>query len=70
MIHSCRLDIFDSSIDFRQPRCRGQAYVSLSSQMSQSRTFGVLGPTARLGLPLEVLFGVGWCYRLYLDGSC
>jgi hypothetical protein len=25
---------------------------------------GVLGPTAHLGLPLEVLFGVGWCYRL------
>jgi hypothetical protein len=25
---------------------------------------GVLGPTAHLGFPLEVLFGVGWCYRL------
>jgi hypothetical protein len=50
MIHSCRLDIFDSSIDFRQPRRRGQAYVSLSSQMSQSRTFGVLGPTCAPGV--------------------
>jgi hypothetical protein len=25
---------------------------------------GVLGPTAHPGLPLEVLLGVGWCYRL------
>jgi hypothetical protein len=25
---------------------------------------GVLGPTAHPGLPLEVLFGVGRCYRL------
>jgi hypothetical protein len=25
---------------------------------------GVLGPTAHLGLPLKVLFGVGRCYRL------
>jgi hypothetical protein len=25
---------------------------------------GVLGPTVHPGLPLEVLFGVGWCYRL------
>jgi hypothetical protein len=25
---------------------------------------GVLGLTAHLGLPLEVLFGVGRCYRL------
>jgi hypothetical protein len=25
---------------------------------------GVLGPTADSGLPLEVLFRVGWCYRL------
>jgi hypothetical protein len=25
---------------------------------------GVLGPTAHLGLSLEVLFGVGRCYRL------
>jgi hypothetical protein len=25
---------------------------------------GVLGPTAHPGLPLEVLFGVGQCYRL------
>jgi hypothetical protein len=25
---------------------------------------GVLGPTAHLGLPLVVLFGVGRCYRL------
>jgi hypothetical protein len=25
---------------------------------------GVLGPTVHLGLPLEVLFGVGRCYRL------
>jgi hypothetical protein len=25
---------------------------------------GVLGPTAHPGLPFEVLFGVGWCYRM------
>jgi hypothetical protein len=25
---------------------------------------GVLGPTVHPGLPLEVLFGVGRCYRL------
>jgi hypothetical protein len=25
---------------------------------------GVLGPTAHPGLPLEVFFGVGRCYRL------
>jgi hypothetical protein len=25
---------------------------------------GVLGPTAHPGLPLEVLLGVGRCYRL------
>jgi hypothetical protein len=25
---------------------------------------GVSGPTAHLGLPLKVLFGVGRCYRL------
>jgi len=25
---------------------------------------GVLGPTAHPGLPIEVLFGVGRCYRL------
>jgi hypothetical protein len=25
---------------------------------------GVLGPTAHPGLPLEVLLGVGQCYRL------
>jgi hypothetical protein len=25
---------------------------------------GVLGPTAHPGLPLKVLFGVGWCYRM------
>jgi hypothetical protein len=35
-----------------------------------SPTIGVLGPTAHPGLPLEVLFGVGRCYRLYLDGLC
>jgi hypothetical protein len=28
------------------------------------KTVGVLGPTAHPGLPLEVLFGVGRCYRL------
>jgi hypothetical protein len=28
------------------------------------RDVGVLGPTAHPGLPLEVLFGVGRCYRL------
>jgi hypothetical protein len=30
----------------------------------QAGVVGVLGPTAHPGLPLDVLFGVGWCYRL------
>jgi hypothetical protein len=30
----------------------------------QSNPVGVLGPTAHLGLPLKVLFGVGRCHRL------
>jgi hypothetical protein len=31
---------------------------------NMSISVGVLGPTAHLGLPLEVLFGVGRCYQL------
>jgi hypothetical protein len=30
----------------------------------QGVVVGVLGPTAHPGLPLEVLFRVGQCYRL------
>jgi hypothetical protein len=32
--------------------------------LSSMDLVGVLGPTAHPGLPLEVLFGVGRCYRL------
>jgi hypothetical protein len=38
MIHSCRLSIFDSSIDSREPRHQGRASISSSSQMSHSST--------------------------------
>jgi hypothetical protein len=34
------------------------------SHHGEDEAVGVLGPTAHLGLPLEVLFGVGRCYRL------
>jgi hypothetical protein len=43
---------------------------SSTDSSSDEDAVGVLGPTTHPGLPLEVLFGVGRCYQLYLDGSC
>jgi hypothetical protein len=47
VIHPFRLGIFESSIDFRQLRRRGQASVTLSSQMSRSLTSAFDVETAR-----------------------
>jgi hypothetical protein len=38
MVHSCRLGIFDSTIDSRQLRRRGRQSTSSSSQSSRSRS--------------------------------
>jgi hypothetical protein len=46
----------------RRP-CQGGEIQGLS-WCQQATHVGVLGPTAHPGLPLEVLFGVGRCYRL------
>jgi hypothetical protein len=38
MVHSCRLGIFDSTIDSRELRCRGRRSTLSSSQSSRSRS--------------------------------
>jgi hypothetical protein len=38
MVHSCRLGIFDSTIDSRELRLHGRHSTSLSSQSSRSRS--------------------------------
>jgi hypothetical protein len=40
------------------------AWISDTTSIPGAPAVGVLGPTAHPGLPLEVLFGVGRCYRL------
>jgi hypothetical protein len=47
----------------RLVRPLGRSAVHLGNLMG-GYSVGVLGPTAHPGLPLEVLLGVGWCYRL------